>query len=47
MEVTNQGDVRIDLKLGYSLTNPQQMKGDNRYGKQDENNIFLDHPHLE
>ena len=41
MEVTNQGDVRIDLKkLGYSLTNPSTNEGDNQYGKQDENNIF-------
>ena len=41
MEVTNQGDVRIDLKnLAILLQIPQQMKGDNQYGKQDENNIF-------
>ena len=41
MEVTNQGDVRIDLKnLAILLQIPQQMRGDNQYGKQDENNIF-------
>ena len=41
MEVTNQGDVRIDLKnLAILLQIPQQMKGENQYGKEDENNIF-------
>lgn len=41
MEVTNQGDVRIDLKnLAILLQIPQQMKGQNQYGKEDENNIF-------
>ena len=41
MEVTDQGDVQIDSKnLAILLQIPQQMKGDNQYGKQDENNIF-------
>ena len=41
MEVTNQGDVRIDLNnLAILLQIPQQMKGENQYGKEDENNIF-------
>lgn len=41
MEVTDQGDVRIDLKnLAILLQIPRQMKGENQYGKEDENNIF-------
>lgn len=41
MEVTNQGDIRIDSKnLAILLQIPQQMKGENQYGKEDENNIF-------
>ena len=41
MEVTDQGDIRIDLKnLAILLQIPQQMKGENQYGKEDENNIF-------
>ena len=41
MEVTDQGDVQIDSKnLAILLQIPQQMKGENQYGKEDENNIF-------
>lgn len=41
MEVTDQGDVQIDSKNLAILTQiPQQMKGENQYGKEDENNIF-------
>ena len=41
MEVTDQGDIRIDSKnLAILLQIPQQMKGENKYGKGDENNIF-------
>ena len=41
MEVTDQGDIRIDSKnLAILLQIPQQMKGENQYGKEDENNIF-------
>lgn len=41
MEVTDQGDIRIDSKnLATLLQIPQQMKGENKYGKEDENNIF-------
>lgn len=41
MEVTDQGEIRIDLKnLAILLQIPQQMKGENQYGKEDENNIF-------
>ena len=41
MEVTDQGDVQIDSKnLAIPLQIPQQMKGENQYGKEDENNIF-------
>lgn len=41
MEVTDQGDVQIDSKnLAILLQIPRQMKGENQYGKKDENNIF-------
>lgn len=41
MEVTDQGDIRIDSKnLAILLQIPLQMKGENQYGKEDENNIF-------
>ena len=41
MEVTDQGDIRIDSKnLATLLQIPRQMKGENQYGKVDENNIF-------
>ena len=41
MEVTDQGDIRIDSKnLATLLQIPLQMKGENQYGKEDENNIF-------
>ena len=41
MEVTDQGDIRIDSKnLATLLQIPLQMKGKNQYGKEDENNIF-------
>ena len=41
MEVTDQGDIHIDSKnLASLLQIPQQMKGENKYGKGDENNIF-------
>ena len=41
MEVTDQGDIRIDSKnLATLLQIPRQMKGKNQYGKVDENNIF-------
>ena len=41
MEVTDQGDIRIDSKnLAILLQIPRQMKGENQYGKEDENNIF-------
>ena len=41
MEVTDQGDIRIDSKnLATLLQIPRQMKGKNQYGTEDENNIF-------
>ena len=41
MEVTDQGDIRIDSKnLATLLQIPRQMKGKNQYGMEDENNIF-------